>query len=228
MYRSALADRRVLVLLDNARTAEQVRPLLPAGGCSVVVITSRSDLRGLVALNDTKVLKLGVLPSADAVRLLKKVIGADRAEAEPEATAELARLCACLPLALRIAASLLVSEPHLRVQDLVEQLDTGDRLAELEFSDDREAAVGAAFDLSYATLGPDERRMFRMLGLAPSADFTPMSAGALLGVPSTKALKLLRGLAKAHRRRTCAPTVLAARSPPAARPQMRDGRRVGR
>lgn len=198
VYRSVLADRRVLVLLDNARTAEQVRPMLPAGGRSVVVITSRSDLRGLVALNDAKVLKLGVLPLPDAVRLLRKVIGTDRVDAEPEATAELARLCACLPLALRIAASLLVSEPHLGVRDLVQQLSTGDRLAELEFSDDPEAAVGAAFDLSYAALGEEERRMFRMLGLAPSAGFTPMSAGALMGVPSTVALKLLRGLAKAH------------------------------
>jgi tetratricopeptide (TPR) repeat protein len=162
------------------------------------VITSRSDLRGLVALNDAKVVKLGVLPLTDAVRLLEKVIGTDRAEAEPAATAELARLCACLPLALRIAASLLVSEPHLRIQDLADQLNTGDRLAELEFGDDQEAAVRAAFDLSYSALGPEERRMFRMLGLAPRADFTPMSAGALLGVPSTQALKLLRGLARAH------------------------------
>ncbi|NKE61926.1 tetratricopeptide repeat protein [Lentzea sp. PSKA42] len=198
VYRSLLANRRVLVLLDNACTAEQVRALLPAGGRSVVVITSRSDLRGLVALNDAKVLKLGVLPLDEAIQLLAKVIGADRTQAEPEATAELARLCACLPLALRIAASLLAGEPHLSVQDLVDQLSTGDRLAELEIGDDGEAAVRAAFDLSYLALAPEERRMFRMLGLASRADFTPMSAGALLGVPSGRALKLLRTLTRAH------------------------------
>jgi len=198
VYRSLLADRRVLVLLDNARTAEQVRPLLPAGGRSVVVITSRSDLRGLVALNDAKVLKLGVLPAEDAVRLLEKVIGRDRARAEADATAELARLCACLPLALRIAASMLAGEPHMRVQDLVDQLGSETRLANLEIGDDREAAVRAAFDLSYTALAPAERRMFRVLGLAPRADFTPMSAGALLGVPSEHALRLLRTLARAH------------------------------
>ncbi|MEV6239787.1 BTAD domain-containing putative transcriptional regulator [Lentzea sp. NPDC051838] len=198
VYRSLLADRRVLVLLDNARTADQVRPLLPAGGRSIVVITSRSDLRGLVALNDAKVLRLGTLPLDDAVRLLEKVIGADRTQAEPAATAELARLCACLPLALRIAASLLAADPHRGVQDLVDQLSGDNRLAELEIGDDREAAVRAAFDLSYEQLGPDERRMFRVLGLAPSADFTPHSAGALLSVPSNRALALLRALARAH------------------------------
>ncbi|GAB2852825.1 BTAD domain-containing putative transcriptional regulator [Lentzea nigeriaca] len=198
VYRSLLADRRVLVLLDNARTAEQVRPLLPAGSRSVAVITSRSDLRGLVALNDAKVLKLGVLPLSEAVQLLENVIGVHRTQAEPEATAELARLCACLPLALRIAASLLAGEPHLQVRELVDQLDSGDRLAELEIGDDREAAVRSAFDLSYKTLAPEEQRMFRVLGLVPRADFTPMSAGALLGVPSARALKLLRALARAH------------------------------
>jgi DNA-binding SARP family transcriptional activator len=198
VYRSLLADRRVLVLLDNARTAEQVRPLLPAGDRSVVVITSRSDLRGLVALNDAKVLKLGVLPLDQAVQLLENVIGVDRTRAEPEATAELARLCACLPLALRIAASLLVGEPQLRVRELVNQLSTEDRLATLEVDDDRQAAVSAAFDLSYTALTPEQQRMFRVLGLAPRADFTPMSAGALLGVPSSQALKLLRALARAH------------------------------
>lgn len=196
VYRSLLADRRVLVLLDNARTAEQVRPLLPAGGRSVVLVTSRSDLRGLVALHDAKVLRLGVLPLDEAVRLLERVIGANRAE--PEATEELARLCACLPLALRIAGSMLASEPDLRVRDLVNRLKTGNRLTELEIGDDREAAVRAAFDLSYAKLAEDERRMFRVLGLAPKADFTPQSAGALLGVPSGRALRLLRALARAH------------------------------
>ncbi|MFD9699158.1 BTAD domain-containing putative transcriptional regulator [Lentzea sp. NPDC059081] len=198
LYRSLLADRRVLVLLDNARTADQVRPLLPASGQSIVVITSRSDLRGLVALNDAKVLELGVLPLAEAMRLLEKVVGADRTDAELGATAELARLCACLPLALRIAASLLVSEPHLRVRDLVDKLSTGDRLAELEIGDDGEAAVRAAFDLSYTALTPEQRRMFRALGLAPRAEFTPMSAGALARVPSSEALKTLRLLARAH------------------------------
>ncbi|ANZ37628.1 hypothetical protein BBK82_17790 [Lentzea guizhouensis] len=197
-YRSLTADRRVLVLLDNARTAEQVRPLLPTGGRSVAVITSRSDLRGLVALNDAKVLQLGVLPPADAVRLLEKMIGADRVRAEQEATAELARLCVHLPLALRIAASMLAVEPLRSVRSLVDELQNGNRLTSLEIGDDREAAVRAAFDLSYSALTPDERRMFRLLGLAPRADFTPMSAGALLGVPGEQALKLLRTLTRAH------------------------------
>ncbi|MDX8032345.1 BTAD domain-containing putative transcriptional regulator [Lentzea sp. BCCO 10_0856] len=198
VYRSLLADRRVLVLLDNARTANQVRPLLPAGGRSVVVVTSRSDLRGLVALNDAKVLRLGTLPLDDAVQLLERVIGADRTQAEPDATVQLARLCACLPLALRIAASMLASEPHRRIQDLLDRLTGENRLAELEIGDDRAAAVRAAFDLSCEQLAPDELRMFRLLGLAPRADFTPRSAGALLGVPSSRALTLLRALARAH------------------------------
>ncbi len=197
-YRTLLADRRVLVLLDNARTAEQVRPLLPAGGRSAVVITSRSDLRGLVASAGAKVLRLGVLPLDEAVRLLERAIGTERTKAEPAATEELARLCACLPLALRIAASMFAGEPHRRIQELVDQLRAGNRLAELEIDGDQDTAVRAAFDLSYAALAPDERRMFRMFGLAPKADLTPQSAGALLGVPSGHALQLLRSLARAH------------------------------
>ena len=198
MYRSMLADRRVLVLLDNARTSEQVRPLLPAGGRSVVIVTSRSDLRGLVAINDAKVLRLGVLPIEEAVQLLEKIVGTERTQAELTATTELARLCACLPLALRIAASMLASEPHRRVQDQVDLLSTENRLGELEIGDDQEAAVRGAFDLSYTALAPDERRMFRVLGLAPRADFTPQSAGALAGMPSERALALLRALSRAH------------------------------
>ncbi|MEU7479348.1 BTAD domain-containing putative transcriptional regulator [Lentzea sp. NPDC042327] len=197
-YRSLVADRRVLVLLDNARTAEQVRPLLPTGGRSVAVITSRSDLRGLVALNDATLLQLGVLPLDDALALLEKMIGAARVRAEQEATAELARLCVCLPLALRIAASMLAVEPERSVRSLVDQLRSGNRLAALEIGDDREAAVRAAFDLSCTALAPDEHRMFRVLGLAPRADFTPRSAAALLGVSSERALALLRTLTRFH------------------------------
>jgi len=180
MFRTHLADRRVLVVLDNAHRAEQVRPLLPGNPRCLVVVTSRDALGGLVAKEGARRLSLDVLPADEAIALLASVIGADRVEREAEATHRLARACACLPLALRIAAARLLDEPGRSIDSYVGQLTQG-RLDELEVAGDDEAAVRAAFDLSYAKLDPDGQRMFRLVGLVPGPDVTLDAARAMFG-----------------------------------------------
>jgi DNA-binding SARP family transcriptional activator/Tfp pilus assembly protein PilF len=197
MYRSRLADRRVLVVLDNAATAEQVRPLLPGSpGCQVVV-TSRDRLDGLVARDGARLRRLTVLTEPEAYAVLAEILGPDRVAAEPAATRELARLCAYLPLALRIAAAHLTNRPR-RIAGYVAELSAGNRLAVLAVPDDAQTAVRAAFDLSYATLSPGTRRLFRLLGLAPGADVTAAAVAALIGGTPAEARDGLDRLAGAH------------------------------
>ncbi|HXM56390.1 MAG TPA: BTAD domain-containing putative transcriptional regulator [Candidatus Dormibacteraeota bacterium] len=190
LYRSLLADRRVLVLLDNAGDAEQVRPLLPAGSGSLVLITSRHRLSGLVARDGATRLDLDVLPLSEAVALLGRVVGS-RIAAEPDAAARLAEACARLPLALRIAAAHLADRPRLSLSGYVQRLQPGDRLAALEIDDDGQASVRAAFALSYGRLDSGAARLFRLLGLVPGADITSPAAAALAGTSPTEARRLL-------------------------------------
>ncbi|MGC9670434.1 AfsR/SARP family transcriptional regulator [Planosporangium sp. 12N6] len=196
LYRSVLADRRVLVLLDNAAGAEQVRPLLPGNAECLALITSRTDLAGLVAFDGGHRLRLDVLAADEALALLALLLGRDRVAAEPDASAELARLCAYLPLALRIAAANLPDAESLAAY--AARLSAGNRLAALEVEGDRQAAVRAAFDLSYAALPEPARRMFRLLGLVPGPDVTAEAAGALTGLPADEATRLLDRLAAVH------------------------------
>jgi DNA-binding SARP family transcriptional activator/Tfp pilus assembly protein PilF len=194
LYRTIVADRRILVILDNATGAEQVRPLMPGGRHCRVVITSRSRLGGLVARDGARPLDLGVLTADLAVDLLARLIG----DAEPSPLLpELARLCAYLPLALRIAAAHLVGHPD-GPPGYVARLRDASRLAALEIDDDREAAVRGAFDLSYAALDGPARRMFRLLGLVPGADVSLAAAAALAGVAPGDAEPALEALADAH------------------------------
>lgn len=198
MYRSLTAERRMLVVLDNAATAEQVRPLLPGSATCLVLITSRADLSGLVALEGAHRLTLEVLTAEEAHTLLERTLGDTRVGAEADAVPELARLCGYLPLAIRIAAAHLAGHPGQPIADYLEQLKSGDRLTQLGIHDDPQAAVRASFDLSYQTLSPAESRLFRLLGLVPGPDFTPPAAAALMeGSPETAA-RLLDRLAAAH------------------------------
>ncbi|MFL6117215.1 MAG: BTAD domain-containing putative transcriptional regulator, partial [Catenulispora sp.] len=171
-YRSLLADRRTLIVLDNASTPDQVRPLLPAGPGCLVLVTSRDRLTGLTARDGARPLTLGVLTPAEARALLATLIGAERVEAERDAAAELARLCGRLPLALRIAAADLAGQHGRSFARQVAELRAGDRLGMLQIDGDEQAAVRASFDLSYAALAPEVRRLFRLVGLAPGADLT--------------------------------------------------------
>lgn len=189
-YRTALADRRVLVLLDNARDAGQVLPLLPPSG--VVLVTSRHRLGELVVRAGARSLTVGVLPAADSRALLAGVLGV-----APDTLGELAELCGHLPLALRIAAANLQARPRPHVGDLVAELRSGP-LAGLTVDGADESALSRAFDVSYQALPEPQRRLFRLLGLVPGADFTPEVAGALLDVPPAVAGRLLTRLAAAH------------------------------
>jgi tetratricopeptide (TPR) repeat protein len=197
-YRSRLAGRRMLVLLDNAADPEQVRPLLPGGRACVVVVTSRDRLLGLTAQDGAWRLELGVLPAGDARALLVWLLGAARMDAEPAAVTELVELCGRLPLALRIAAANLAGRPDLPVADLVTQLRGADRLAALAVAGDEQVAVAAAFDLSYRRLPEPARRAFRRIGLVPGPDVTAGAVAALLGTTSGQAERELAVLAGAH------------------------------
>jgi DNA-binding SARP family transcriptional activator/tetratricopeptide (TPR) repeat protein len=200
LYRSLLADRRVLVLLDNAAAADQVRPLLPGGVGSLVLVTSRDHLAGLVARDGARRLTLDVLAPDEAGALLRGALGAERVRAEPAEVAELARLCGYLPLALRIAAANLSGRAGQPVADYVARLRDGDggRLAALAVPGDPGSAVSAAFDLSYARLPGGVRRMFRRLALAPGADVTTEAAAALAGAEPEEAGRWLAALTGAH------------------------------
>jgi tetratricopeptide (TPR) repeat protein/transcriptional regulator with XRE-family HTH domain len=198
LFRSLLADRRMLVVLDNAQHPMQVRPLLPGSPASLVVVTSRDTLTGLVAREGAHRLSLGVLSGAEARVLLARVLGADRVAAEPEAAAELAHLCDHLPLALRISAANLVGRPADSIADLVGQLGRGNRLEELAIHGDDSFGVRAAFDLSYQALPEPVRRTFRLVGLVPGPDLTVPAAAALTGDLPETARRNLDMLAAAH------------------------------
>jgi transcriptional regulator with XRE-family HTH domain len=182
LYRTLLADKRVLVVLDNARDAEQVRPLLPGSKGCLVVVTSRDRLAGLVATHGAHRLGLDVLAPEEAVMLLARSLGEERVAAEPEATAAVAEACGFLPLALRIAAANLLDQPQHSIADYAGRLHAGNRLAELAVDGDPQAAVGVAFDASYTTLDPQARRLFRLLGLVPGPAVTAPAAAALTGM----------------------------------------------
>ncbi len=195
LYRSLLADRDVLVVLDNAASAAQVRPLLPGSSGCLVVITSRNRLDGLVAREGASLVQLEPLEPGQAVWLLAGILGERRVAASADAIADLARLCGYLPLALRIAAARLAVEPHRRIEEDVARLSRGDRLAALALPGQERDTVEAAFDLSYRTLEPELRRLFRRLGLVPGPDVTVEAAAALACRPVSETGQLLEELA---------------------------------
>ncbi|MEU4607369.1 BTAD domain-containing putative transcriptional regulator [Kribbella sp. NPDC023972] len=196
-YRSRIAGRKVLVLLDNAGSTEQVRPLLPATPGCLTLITSRTRLSGLVAREGAQRISLGTLDAGSAQALLIRLLGEQRAAAEPDQVVALIELCAGLPLALRIAAAQLADEPHRSVADYVTELqDRG--LTVLALEDDEQSAVAAAFDLSYHHLEPGVRRLFRLAGLIPGLDFTVNALAALGATTVTEARAAVRALTGAH------------------------------
>ncbi|MFI1328780.1 AfsR/SARP family transcriptional regulator [Streptomyces sp. NPDC020845] len=198
LYRSLLAGKRMLVLLDNAAELEQVRPLLPGSPTCLVVVTSRNDLRGLTAFHDALHVDLDVFSEEEAITLLTRTVGEERVRAEPEAAAELVGLCGYLPLALRVCAANLIGSRHRRIADLTRELREGNRLAALNIAGERRPAVQGAFDLSYTALPEAERGLFRLLGLVPGPDVTAAAAGALIGAEEKEAERLLDHLAARH------------------------------
>ncbi len=197
-YRSLLAGKRMLVVLDNAATEEQVRPLLPGSPSVTVVVTSRDTLPGLVAREGARRLDLDLLPAADAVALLRALIG-DRVDADPAAAQALASLCARLPLALRVAAELAAARPGRPLAELAAELaDEGDRLELLDAGGDPRSAVASVLSWSYRYLPPDAVSMFRLLGLHPGQDWDRYAAAALAATTLSHAGQLVGVLGRAH------------------------------
>ena len=197
LYRSLTAGRRMLVLLDNARDSEQVRPLLPCSPGGLVLVTSRSELPGLVA-EGARPLGLGLFSDTEALDLLARRIGAARVAAEPDAARELTRLCARLPLALAITAARANARPGFPLAALAGELrDADGRLDALDTGEEL-ADVRAVFSWSYHGLPPAPARMFRLLGLHPGPDITAAAAASLAAVTPAEARGLLGELARGH------------------------------
>jgi tetratricopeptide (TPR) repeat protein/transcriptional regulator with XRE-family HTH domain len=197
-YRSLLAGRRMLVVLDNAREVAQVRPLLPGSPGCVTVVTSRDALAGLVARDGASRLEVDLLRLPEAVGLLRELIGS-RVDDEPAAAVALARQCCRLPLALRIAAELAVARPDGSLSDLATELaDLRCRLDVLEAGEDERTAVRAVFSWSYRQLDPGTARAFRLAGLHPGPDLDGYAAAALTGTTLSLVNQHLARLARAH------------------------------
>ncbi|MEV6692723.1 tetratricopeptide repeat protein [Micromonospora sp. NPDC051196] len=197
-FRSAVADRRLLILLDNAGSVEQVRPLLPGTASCTVVITSRAHLGGLAALHGARRVEVNPLPVTDAVGLLRRLIGG-RVGAEPASAAMLVEQCARLPLALRVAAELVVARPGRRLADLVVELaDRQRRLDLLDLGDDPRAAVREVISWSYHRLPAAAATAFRRLGLLPAAVFDGHLLAVLTGTEPATGHRLAAVLSQAH------------------------------
>ncbi len=194
LYRSRLADQRVLIVLDNAATESQVTPLLPGAPGCLVLVTSRRRLAGL---DHTHTLSLDTLPLPDAVELLRRTVGAGRLAGQPaEPVAELVELCGRLPLAIRVAAARLRAHSTWDPTHLVRRLrDQQHRLVELGAG---HRSVTAALDLSYEDLPADLRHTYRMLGLHPGSDIDAYAAAALLDRTLPEAAVLLDRLLEVH------------------------------
>jgi tetratricopeptide (TPR) repeat protein/transcriptional regulator with XRE-family HTH domain len=196
-YRTLLAGRRMLVVLDNAMSVEQARPLLPGAAGCVVVVTSRDAQAGLVARDGAERLDLDLLPVADAIGLLREFIGV-RVDADPQAAAVLAAQCARLPLALRVAAELAAARPAVSLAGLAGELtDQRRRLDLLGAGGDSRTAVRAVFSWSYQHLDLRTARGFRLAGLHPGPDFDCCAVAALAGLTAGQASDLLDALARA-------------------------------
>ena len=182
-YRSALGGGRWLVVLDNAASAAQVRPMLPGGRPMFTVVTSRSFLGGLVATEGAYRLAVSPMTTAEAQDLLSTMIGPDRAAADRDATLCLISACGRLPLALRVAAAQLVGDPGRSVAGLAAQLTGARRLDALRLDGDDRATVPAAFDLSYQALSPAARQAFLLLGALPARQVSGEAITAASGQP---------------------------------------------
>ncbi|MFI6742037.1 tetratricopeptide repeat protein [Nonomuraea sp. NPDC050451] len=195
LYRSRIAGRRLLLILDNAADPAQVRALLPGGKDCVVLVTSRTRMAPLRATGHADLMDLPVLDPGNAVALLVAVLGEHSPRAaDRDALAELARVCSYHPFALRISAAKLAENPGLSVQKRVQELRRPGTL----LVGDPEEAFRSALDLAYESLSPGQRRAFRHVGLLPGRDFTPEVLAAALGVPVGEAVVAVEGLHRAY------------------------------
>jgi tetratricopeptide (TPR) repeat protein len=196
LYQSLLADRRMLVVLDNAHDAAQVRPLLPGWPSCRAIVTSRDQLTGLTAIDAARPLTLDVLSDTEGRRLLGYRLGAARVAAEPAAVTHLLRSGACLPLALCIIAARAATRPDMSLAEVAADLDARPGLDAFADDNDPAADVRAAFSWSYRQLPAAAARAFRLAALHPGADFDRYAVAALTGVPVSQAGPLLDTLAR--------------------------------
>ncbi|WP_245883540.1 AfsR/SARP family transcriptional regulator [Streptomyces hyaluromycini] len=197
-YRTLLTGKRVLLLLDNARDAAQVRPLLPGAPGSLAIVTSRNRLSGLVATDGAHPVYLDVLSTPEARALLICRLGQQRVEAEPAAVEEIITRCARLPLALAVIAARAMGRPAFPLAAIAAELHhNADRLDAFHDGDDA-ANVRAVFSWSYHALTPDAARLFRLLALHPGPDITQPAISSLAGHSASHTRKLLSELTQAH------------------------------
>lgn len=198
LYRSLLADKRVLLVLDNARDPTQIRPLLPGAPGCLVLVTSRNQLSGLVAADGAHPLPLGPLTPTEADDLLIGRLGPGRVAAEPDAVAQIITACARLPLALAIVAAHAATQPQRSLAALANELhDRHNRLDALSTGDPA-TDVRAVFSWSYRTLTDSAARLFRQLGLHPGPDISAPAAASLTGLPLSQTRPLLAELSRAN------------------------------
>ncbi|GAA2356660.1 SARP family transcriptional regulator [Catellatospora methionotrophica] len=194
LYRSLLAARRILIVLDNARDADQVRPLLPGAGHCSVLVTSRDQLTGLAAAEGAHPLTLDVLTATESLELLRSRLGAQRVAAELPATAEMIELTGRLPLGLSIVAARVAARPSFPLEAVAAQLRPSTaRLGVLAAGD-----IRRVFSWSYRALTPPAAHLLRLLGLHPGPDLTGAAAAAMLGRPPAQTIPLLQELTHLH------------------------------
>ncbi|MDG4831753.1 tetratricopeptide repeat protein [Solwaraspora sp. WMMD1047] len=197
-YRSLLADRRVLIVLDNAHDADQVRPLLPGTDTCLVVVTSRSQLSGLVAAECARPIEVDLLTPAEAGELLTNRLGPERMTGAAPATSQIVERCARLPLALAVVAARAAAHPRFPLAVLARELtESSHGLTPFE-GGDPSTDVRAVFSWSYRQLSPEAGRLFRLLGLAPGPDISTAAAASLAGIPLDRGRRLLTELGRAH------------------------------
>lgn len=197
LYRSVLAGKRLLLVLDNARDARQVRPLLPGAPGCLVLITSRSQLAGLIATEGALPIELDLLTIGESRELLAARIGQDRVAAEPRAAAEIVRLCGRLPLALAIVAARASIRPAFSLGNLATELHD-DQLDALAAGDDPTTDARSVFSWSYHELSPASARLLRLMGLHPGPQFSATAAASVAGLPVPEARTMLAELTRAH------------------------------
>ncbi|MDN3355270.1 BTAD domain-containing putative transcriptional regulator [Actinomadura sp. DC4] len=198
LYRSLLADRRVLIVLDNARDTEHIRPLLPGTPGCLVVVTSRNQLYGLVAGQGAHYLTLDVLSHADARELLSRRLGTERVAREPDAVAEIITLCGRLPLALAIVCARAVVNPGFPLASVAAELRESEDGLDAFSGEVPAADARSAFSWSYRLLTPAAARVFRLLALHPGPDCSLAAAASLTGQRAGQVRPLLAELVRAH------------------------------
>ncbi|WP_344525572.1 NB-ARC domain-containing protein [Streptomyces albiaxialis] len=198
LFRSLLARRRMLLLLDNARDTEQVRPLLPGSADCLVIVTSRSQLTGLIANEGAQPLTLNALTTSEAYGFLERRIGAARLRAEPRAAYEIIARCGRLPLALAVVAARAATHPGFTLDTVARELRESQGNLDALSGGDATTDLRTVFSWSYQSLSAPAARLFRLLGLHSGPDITAHAAAALAGLPFRETRRLLSEITWVH------------------------------